>query len=85
MDFGSQQCLVSTECRNIIEGIAQGDFQNIVLNAGVLAFTVSSMGSASSGKAMQTIGMSSSSAQAMNLGGALAFNSTINGGINSNS
>jgi len=51
-----------------------------MFNAGVLAFVMCPMGSASSGKSMYSM---SSGAMTVNLGGAFALNYGVNGGTNS--
>jgi len=50
------------------------------MNAGVLAFAVCSMGSSSSCKSMFSTASMSAGSSSMNLAGAYAINSAINGG-----
>ena len=37
LQHGSMSCTIVKECRNIAEGIAQGDFGKVALNTGILS------------------------------------------------
>ena len=45
LDIGSKSFPLISECRDVIEGIAQGDLSKIALNAGILALTTVQGGS----------------------------------------
>merc|ERR1711981_666540 len=38
LGLGSKACPIARECRDVIDGISQGDFTKVALNAGVLAY-----------------------------------------------
>lgn len=46
MNFASKACPIVSECRDVSQGIAKGDFVNAGANAGLLGLYASSFGSA---------------------------------------
>ena len=71
MDFGTKQCIIGTECKDLLEGMTKGDTQKTAFNAGILAFIVGPMGSVSYAKNMCSF--ASSGVGVLNLAAVLSF------------
>ena len=56
MDLGSKGCPIVSECRNVAQGIAQGDYKNAALNGGLLSLYAVAGGVQTGGNAKISMG-----------------------------
>ena len=81
---GAQSCSAIGECRDVADGIVQGDFKKAAVKTGLFASYMAPIGGASSG-AKQGYSLVGKNALAVGAAGAMQFNKQINGTSTTNS
>lgn len=96
LNLGSKTCAIISECRDVSQGIAQGDFVNAGVNAGLLGLYATPAGSAGGkvvlnsasmgvkaaavGAMSQTLKNTEGHSQGVQLGNSASANNSIDGG-----
>jgi len=75
LDVGSKGCPIGSECRDVVEGIANGEFTKVALNGGALALcSVGNGGAVANAKVKVGLNSASNGVMIAQLGGISACN-----------